>query len=51
MLSFHSSLVDERMSGDREAIGDRSLSVRLDAGDDGACPSGYSPLTKYQTNP
>ena len=51
MLSFHSSLVSERMSGDREAISDRSLSVRLDAGDDGVYLSGYAPLTEYEANP
>ena len=51
MLSFHSSLVSERMSGDREAISDRSLSVRLDVGDDGVYLSGYAPSTKYEANP
>ena len=51
MLSFHSSLVSERMSGDREAISDRSLSVCLDVGDDGVYLSGYAPLTEYEANP
>ena len=51
MLSFHSSLVSERMSGDREAISDRSLSVCLDVGDDGVYLSGYAPSTKYEANP
>ena len=51
MLSFHSSLVSERMSSDREAISDRSLSICLDVGDDGVYLSGYAPSTKYEANP
>ena len=51
MLSFHSSLVCERMSGDREATSDRPVLVRLDIGDDEVCSLGYAPSTKYQANP
>ena len=39
------------MSGDREAISDRSLLVCLDVGDDGVYLSGYAPSTKYEANP
>ena len=47
MLSFYLSLVGERMLGDREAMSDRSLSVRLDVADNVVHLSSYDPMTKY----
>lgn len=49
MLSFHLSLIGERMSGDRKVTIDRSVSVRLDVGNDKVHPLGYNPMTKYPT--
>lgn len=47
MLSFQLSLIGERMLGDREVKIDRSMSVRLDAGNDKVRPLGYNPMTEY----
>lgn len=49
MLSFHLSLIGERMSGDRKVTIDRSVSIRLDVGNDKVHPLGYNPMTKYPT--
>ena len=48
MLSFHLSLVGEKMSGDREATSDYSFLVRLDAANDKVRLSSYDLMTEYQ---
>ena len=47
MLNLYLSLIGERMSGDREATIDCSVSIHLDAGNDEVRPSGYNPMTEY----
>lgn len=50
MISIHSSLVGERMSGGSEAMSEHSLLVCLVTGDDEVNPSGYESMAEDLTN-